>query len=108
HYRVLAAGFWFAVAAVLFVLRYGQPDIPYLQIPQTELSAGWVGVVLGVYNLAWWWSLRSAERQRQQLAEAAARRRARDEERNRQRERDPKFIFDEPSTQMGGEGMTKG
>jgi hypothetical protein len=92
---------WLIVAALIFVLR---PEQLSLRIGGIPFSAGWVALVLALYNMARWWSTRSARRQRAAEREALAQRfrRHRNEERQEPVEPDPNFNFGEPPPSQGG------
>jgi hypothetical protein len=93
--NLIACAFWLIVAAVIFAT--GDPRF-VLHLGGVQLSSGWLALVLALYNVARWWSLRSYRRQRQEEQEALARRfRRRDEELPRpEQPPDPNFNFTEP------------
>jgi hypothetical protein len=51
-FNLMLAVIWLLFALMAFVLGW--------QIPGTELSMGWFGVALCVYNLVRWWVTRSS------------------------------------------------
>jgi hypothetical protein len=90
------AVFWLLVGAGLLVWPAVDPQVPRFQILETGLSAGWFGIVLGLYNVSRWWSIRTAARQRQ-VREEMALRHAGEQPRRPPQEPDPNFNFTEPS-----------
>jgi uncharacterized membrane protein len=91
---IFAVG-WLVAAAAIFLSRDERLGVHFGGVP---LSSGWVAIVLALYNLARWWSIRSSRRQRQAEREALAERmhRRHDEERPEPVERDPNFNFGDP------------
>jgi hypothetical protein len=61
--NLILAVVWLVLAAVLLALDYSSGK-PVATIRGTNLSLGWLLLVLGLYNLARWWSIRSVERAR--------------------------------------------
>ncbi len=58
--RLFTAAMWLLLAAVIFAWEWAHPpDRLGGGILGTQLSLGWVALILGVYNLAYWWSTRS-------------------------------------------------
>jgi hypothetical protein len=73
-----------------------QPDGPDWTILNTGIPAGWIAIVLGVYNLVRWWSIRSRAALRRADEEGFLRRQPRPSHRPPQ-EPDPTFDFTKPS-----------
>jgi hypothetical protein len=90
---------WLIVGAALVVWHRLDPDAPGRNFLGTDVSAGWLAVVLGMYNLVRWWATRSVGRRQQALDEDLERRRRRDDP---ERPRDPTFDFSDPPA--GGDG----
>lgn len=70
------------------------PGAPALRIRWTNWSAGWLLLLLALYNLARWWAGRSARHAEQALAQA---RRPREARPRPAREPDTAFDFTEPA-----------
>src|SRR5262249_44069260 len=66
--------FWLVVAAALFGWQALYPETRGLAVRGTNLSAGWIALVFGLYKLARWWSVRSAKWRREVEEEFRARR----------------------------------
>jgi hypothetical protein len=93
--NLLLALFWFLLGVAILVW-HGTTDDQALRLPfgGRHISAGWLAMALVVYNLARWWSVRSAGLQRQAAREAEARQRERDARRHEPiGEPDPNFDF---------------
>ncbi|MCS6851460.1 MAG: hypothetical protein NZ700_09880 [Gemmataceae bacterium] len=89
--NLLLAVLWASLGAAILVYHQAHPDAPLADIRGTGISAGWLAVLLAIYNLVKWFSLRSRSAPR----ETSAPRhhiRPRDED----RPRNPDFIFDDP------------
>src|SRR5207244_1227415 len=72
--NLVLAVFWLLLGGVLLVLPWLIPDTGDWTILGTGLSAGWLGIVLALYNLARWGARRTTMRQRRLIDELAARR----------------------------------
>ena len=95
--------FWFLVGSLLFAWQAIYPEDNRFTIWGSQISMGWVALLLGLYNLARWWSSHSAA---VRAEEAAARQRPpvtyrTDEPPN------PDFDFSKPVPQPEGEGSEK-
>jgi hypothetical protein len=89
------AVFWLVGGVGLVVWHAMNPEDQTLRIRGTDWSPGWLGVVLAVYNLVRWYSLRATLRQQAMYQEQArqqpgSRRRA-----DSPAEPDPNFHFTE-------------
>ena len=74
---LLLAVLWLVTGGGLLVWQAMNPNVPLRSVLGTRISAGWVLIVLAVYDLVKWWSTRkSAARQ---AAETRAPRRPRGE-----------------------------
>jgi hypothetical protein len=92
------AVFWLVLGVAMLLWHASTPDALGRNILGTGLSAGWLCLLLGLYNLVRWWSIRSyAIRQRQFREEANALRRREGPSRPVQ-EPDPNFNFTDPPT----------
>lgn len=60
--------FWFLVGTGLLAWHALHPQDARLGIWGSSVSVGWIGLLLGLYNLARWWSLHSAARLQQEIA----------------------------------------
>jgi hypothetical protein len=72
--NLFMAIFWLFLGAALIIAQGLRPDVRWMRLCGTDLSIGWAAIVLCVYNLVRWWSLRSYEAQRRALDEAYERR----------------------------------
>jgi hypothetical protein len=52
--------FWFLVGSVLLAWQALHPEDSRFSIWGSQISMGWVALLLGLYNLARWWSSHSA------------------------------------------------
>ncbi|HXG13369.1 MAG TPA: hypothetical protein VNK04_26665 [Gemmataceae bacterium] len=90
------AVFWLVLGVGLVLFHQMNPDDPTLRLRGTDWSPGWLGIVLAVYNLARWYSLRASLRQQALFQEEL--RRAREREHHRPpAEPDPNFNFTDMS-----------
>src|SRR5262245_33489858 len=53
NYKLIAAVLWFVLAAVMLVYHTSNPDAQAGRVG--DISAGWIALALGFYNLARWW-----------------------------------------------------
>jgi hypothetical protein len=67
---MILAIFWLLIAGALFVWKWRGPDNPALNLRGTGISLGWLALVLALYNVARWWSRRSAVTQDRTLWQA--------------------------------------
>jgi hypothetical protein len=91
--NLILAIVWLVGAAVLFAYER-QTGNPWLRIRGTDLSLGWLLLVLGLYNLARWVSIRSGQAARRAMQQAQDQRQqpARFRQR-REQPPDPTFDF---------------
>jgi hypothetical protein len=66
---------WLALGAGLLLYGWLNPKAPRWDLFGTGISAGWLALVLALYNLARWWGIRSAVAQRRRAQEAEKQRR---------------------------------
>jgi hypothetical protein len=84
---------WLLGAVVVLAYEYFTGE-QFLRIRGTNLSVGWLLLVLGIYNLARWWSLRSYRAEQRAVQTAQANRyRAAHRERHPGQPPDPNFDF---------------
>jgi hypothetical protein len=99
QFNLLAAIVWFVAGTGMLVLSWLHPEKAPWTIRGTDLSAGWLGIVLAVYNLARYFSIRASRRPD---GEATLRqRRPRSPSEGSSREPDPNFQFDDQSEADG-------
>jgi uncharacterized membrane protein (DUF485 family) len=87
--------FWLALGVGLIVAHAFHPEYRALRLLGTDLSLGWAGVLLSLYNFVRWYSMRSREYERREM-EASYERRLRAAERRlrgEDQEPDPNFDF---------------
>lgn len=103
--NLFLAFFWLILAAVLLGMEWLSPGQPRYRIWGTNISIGWVALILGVYNLVRWWSnrlYRAEQRALQQTIQRTRRREQREasehiQARNEQVQvRNPDFDFGKP------------
>ncbi len=108
--NLILAIFWFGIGAALLGSRWLFPDQQGLLPHGAGDSAGWLAVVMGVYNVARWWLRRpNRSRPRSTVEELRQRLHSRRSSREPAGEPDPNFIFtDDPSKNdaESGEGGT--
>jgi hypothetical protein len=94
--NLFLAVFWLVLGAGLVVWHWLDPQSQFLRIRGTDWSPGWFGIVLALYNLVRWYSIRSSYLQRQALQEQWQRFQERERERLREPvEPDPNFNFND-------------
>jgi hypothetical protein len=95
--NLFLAVFWLFLGLGLIILHWLYPQVRPGRLFGTDLSMGWIALVLSAYNLVRWWSLRSYVAQRRVEQEAfEQRRRALEHERRRpEQEPDPNLNFTE-------------
>jgi hypothetical protein len=98
--NLIACAFWLVLASAIFITGLATGNW-YLNIHLGDFpafSSGWLALLLALYNLARWWSIRSYRRQRQAEQEALAQRfhRHREERAESAQPPDPNFNFTEP------------
>jgi hypothetical protein len=79
-------------AIVLFAYQMATEDRRF-HIRGTDLSVGWLLLVMAAYNLVRWWSVRNWQIQQAEIQAQAARVRKRYSERREERVPDPNFDF---------------
>jgi hypothetical protein len=64
---------WLTLALAAFVMPHINPDGNPWTIPNTQISAGWIGLLFFGYNMARWWGTRRRETDRRLLRPTPAR-----------------------------------
>jgi hypothetical protein len=92
------AVFWLVLGVGLVAWHWLDPETQTLRIRGTDWSPGWLGIVLAVYNLVRWRSIRLAYQQQAMHEEQWRRLQERERQKRREQiEPDPTFNFtDEP------------
>jgi hypothetical protein len=98
---MFASGLWHLILAIGWLLLGGailvaDPPSLRLRFGGLDFSVGWVALLFAGYDLARWWSLRSAYRRRRAAEEMERRRPPRRPSGEPEPERNPDFIFDDP------------
>jgi hypothetical protein len=98
---MLASGTLKLVLAVLWTVAgvailVADPPSLRFRLGDTRFSAGWVALLLGAYNGARWWGVRSADRRRRAAEEMQRHRPPRRPPGEPEPDRNPDFIFDDP------------
>jgi hypothetical protein len=60
--NLFLAVLWLVLSSVFFAWEWTQPNSHAPRIWGSNVSVGWIAVVLAVYNLARWWSSQSFAR----------------------------------------------
>lgn len=95
--NLMMAVFWVILGVPMVIYHWLHPGAAFDNILGTGISAGWLCIVLGLYNVARWWSARSYAAYRQHLEETALRRHRREDATPPGgRELDPNFMFNDP------------
>ena len=97
--NLIGAIVWLTFGLGLFLYEYQVGYVP-LMIQGLNISFGWIGLVLGVYNLARWYAKRSIveDNSARMIREA----RVRQSQRRERQEPDPTFDFsDRPAPPNG-------
>src|SRR5436305_718105 len=89
---------WLVLGIILVGWHWLHPETGVFRIWASNVSVGWLALVLAAYNLIRWWSARSHARA---LQRAEAARRAR-EAKNDQRGSDPAFLFRDDQNRGAG------
>lgn len=63
--HLLMAILWLALGVGMIVWQWMHPEVPGMRILDTELSSGWLGMLLAGYNFARWWTVRVRSRNRE-------------------------------------------
>jgi hypothetical protein len=97
--NLFLAGIWTVLGVSLIFYDLLVPGGGAWRIFDTNISLGWIALILAGYNIVRWWSRRKSWKTDMERKES--RRRADLVRRDREfqesgRERDPNFIFDEP------------
>jgi hypothetical protein len=58
--HLFMAALWLIAGAALLAWQAAHPEARGMTIWGSNVSLGWVALVLALYNLARWWSMRSA------------------------------------------------
>jgi hypothetical protein len=97
--KLILAIFFLGFGAWLLIWPWLNPAAPNLTIGNTGISAAWLAILMGLFNLARWLNSRAARTLREgELDQLAQRRRRRDFERRARgyEEPDPNFDFRDP------------
>lgn len=97
---LIAAAIWFVFGAFLIVYHELNPQVQAGRIWTTQVSIGWVALLLSGYNVFRWSQLRSQARYQQMLMEHEMRmqreRIRRHDREDEPSEPDPNFVFTDP------------
>jgi len=86
--------FWLVVGGCIFFWQWIHPNRPGFTIWDTGISIGWVALLFGLYNLAFWWVSRANQKRQVEVQEAETRRRAELRKRTHPRHKpDPNLDF---------------
>jgi hypothetical protein len=89
---------WLAVGVLLLAWQWAHPDDHRFTVGQTNVSAGWLVLVLTLYNLARWWSTRSYTTRRRLPGPFRRRLSGRNENPEADSPPDPNFNFTDKPT----------
>ena len=90
--NLFMGAFWLLLGGALVVYTWVDP-VRAPRVWDTNISIGWVGIVLALYNFARWWSSRSYLKQQREILEASRRREQENPHRRKEEVRDPTFDF---------------
>src|SRR5436190_24113195 len=93
--NLLMAALWLAVAVVVFFKSQGDGKEAFYYHGSNWFLFSCLALLMFVYNIARWWSLRTAAAQQQALRDALARQREQEDRTRSERARDPNFDFRE-------------
>jgi hypothetical protein len=103
--NLFMAMFWLLLGLGLVIYHTMFPGEQFLRMRFLDISPGWLIMVLAVWNLIRWWSLRQAEKDRQYEEDLAYKRQRRHEgEPKRERVEEPpnpEFDFNRPAPAEG-------
>ena len=91
--NLFMGAFWLLLGGALVVYTWVDP-IGAPRVWDTNISIGWVGIVLALYNFARWWSSRSLARDQRAMLEARMRRELAECRDHPEPEREPDPTFD--------------
>ena|SRR6516225_8409895 len=99
--NLFMAIFWLILGLGLVIYHALNPQQGNFRIIGTDLSAGWLIVVLAIWNVLRWWSARAADKDRQFEEDAAFQRQRKHYDQLSQREPEkeivnPEFDFSKP------------
>jgi hypothetical protein len=66
---------WLLFGAIFFALPWVVPHAPRFTLVGTEISPGWLGIALAVYNLLRWWATRVGRSPRRSIRDEVYHRR---------------------------------
>jgi hypothetical protein len=103
--HLIFALIWLAVSLALFALPLLHPRGMAVTLGPTGVSAGWIALLLCLYNLVRWWSARAHAANRRALREDFHRRRpqASPDQAEPYRPPDPNFDFTEQPPEPAGD-----
>src|SRR5712691_8204443 len=90
--NLFMGAFWLLLGGALVVYTWVDP-IGAPRVWDTNISIGWVGIVLALYNFARWWSSRSYLKQQREILEATRRREHENAHPRKEEVHDPTFDF---------------
>lgn len=101
YFNLVMAMVWLAVGMGLLIYHLTHPEYQFGYIWGTNVSAGWLILILAGYNLFRWYSQRALAQERQAMLASAEIRRQR--ERDEGRPVNPDFDFsDQPAAPPNG------
>lgn len=93
NFNLVLACLWLAAGIGVLVYEAVTGKLTY-RVLDTNISIGWLILLLALYNLARWWSVRSSEASRRAAWQMESmRHRSRADERRRDEPPDPNFQF---------------
>lgn len=72
--NLFLAFFWMVAGCGIMIWDSQKPGGPTFVIRGTTISIGWLGVIMGLYNVVRWWAVRSNQALRRAREEEEARR----------------------------------
>jgi hypothetical protein len=94
--NLILACLWLVLAGLFFLSPYLDLDKRLFNLGSNSILVGFLALMMCLYNVARWWSVRSSSAHQQAIREAMARQRHPDEDRPRpESPPDPNFDFRE-------------
>src|SRR5262245_59601918 len=87
--------FWLGLGIAMLVWHSIDLTAPFSNLFGSHISAGWLALIMALYNLLPWWSAHSLQKERRRMEDAWLQRQ-REEARRPEREPDPTFDFSKP------------
>src|SRR6516225_3201384 len=103
--NLILAVIWFSIGGILLLCEWTHPEALQWSIRGTGISLGWFALLLGLYNLARWWSRKLSKKNGQawRRVRPSQPQRPHSDSRPADCAPDPNFIFTDQSTESTAE-----